>query len=56
MKCTYLSLNPGSTGHSFNKQAANAQCCIFARSVMIIIFKDEKKKRCYLNGVDDTIY
>lgn len=40
MKCTYL--NPGSTGHSLNKQTANAQCSIFARSV-IIIFKVRKK-------------
>lgn len=40
MKCTYL--NPGSTGHSLNKQTANAQCSIFARSV-IIIFKERKK-------------
>lgn len=37
----------------FNKLTANAQCSIFARSV-IIIFKVRKKK--YLNGVNDTLY
>lgn len=36
----------------FNKLTANAQCSIFARSV-IIIFKVRKK---YLNGVNNTLY
>lgn len=40
MKCKYL--NPGSTGHSLNKQTSDAQCSIFARSVLII-FKVRKK-------------
>lgn len=36
----------------FNKLTANAQCSIFARSVIIIF----KVKKTYLNGVNNTLY